>query len=435
MDKTKETLKKWCSADGIAFVNEAAKSNYKARAQRIADVIQLNKPDRVPVIPSFSMFPALDNGFTCEEVVFDYDKAAEAWLKTLSDFEPDSFGPPTVVQPGPVLNKLQYQPLKLPGQDVDPNHVFQYAESEFVKAEEFYKAYLSDPSDFMLRTFLARVCGALEPLENLPALTTMLSYSNGLVGGVLPFGNPAVAEALQALIKAGEEAQRFYAHIARVANKIKSLGFPNVYGGISTIPFDVVGDWFRGTRGVMMDMFRYPNELKAVMAHRVPLEIGYGVGLARRTGAPVIGLMLHKGSRTFMSGKQFEEFYWPGLRDVMLGIIEAGFVPMPLFEGDYNTRLETIKDIPKGKAIYWFEHIDIYEAKKVLGDRVCIRGNVPGSMLQIGTAQEVREYVKELIDVFGRDGGLIVDCGMWFDSAKHENVKAMVETTMEYGVL
>lgn len=184
-----------------------------------------------------------------------------------------------------------------------------------------------------------------------------------------------------------------------------------------------------------MDMFRYPNELKAVMAHRVPLEISYGVGLATRTGAPVIGLMLHKGSRTFMSGRQFEEFYWPGLRDVMLGIIEAGYVPMPLFEGDYNTRLEIIKDIPKGKAIYWFEQIDIYEAKKVLGDRVCIKGNVPGSMLQLGTPQQVREYVKELIDVFGRDGGLIVDSGLWFDTAKHENVKAMVETTMEYGIL
>jgi hypothetical protein len=38
----------------------------------------------------------------------------------------------------------------------------------------------------------------------------------------------------------------------------------------------------------------------------------------------------------------------------MLGIIDAGFVPMPIFEGDYNTRLEIIKDIPKGKAIYWF---------------------------------------------------------------------------------
>jgi hypothetical protein len=435
MDKTKETLDKWCSASEIEFANEEAESNYKARAKRIADAIQLRQPDRIPVVPSFSMFPVLDNGFTCEDAMFDYAKAAEAWLKTLSDFSPDSFSPPTVAQPGAVFTALQYKPLRMPGRDINPKHVFQFKESAYVEAEEFYKDYLADPSDFMLRTFLPRVCGALEPLKNLPALTSMLSYSNGLVGGALPFGFPDIVEALQALSKAGQEAAKFYEHIARLGKKIKSMGFPNMYGGICSMPFDVIGDWFRGTMGIMMDMYRYPNELKAVMDHRVNLEVNYGVGLASRTGAPVIGLMLHKGSKDFMSPKQFEEFYWPGLRDVMLGIIEAGYVPMAFFEGNYNTRLEIIKDIPKGKAIYWFEQIDIYEAKKVLGDRVCIRGNVPIFMLQIGTPQDVRDYVKELIDVFGKDGGLIVDCGGWFDDAKHENVKAMVEATMEFGAV
>jgi len=27
-------------------------------------------------------------------------------------------------------------------------------------------------------------------------------------------------------------------------------------------PFDVIGDSLRGTKGVMLDMFRYPDELK-----------------------------------------------------------------------------------------------------------------------------------------------------------------------------
>jgi hypothetical protein len=46
----------------------------------------------------------------------------------------------------------------------------------------------------------------------------------------------------------------------------------------------------------------------------------------------------------------------------------------------------------------------------------------------------VKGYVKNLIDVVGRDGGLIVDCGIWFDEAKHENVKAMVDYAKEYGI-
>ena len=89
---------------------------------------------------------------------------------------------------------------------------------------------------------------------------------------------------------------------------------------------------------------------------------------------------------------------------------------------------------PKGKALYWFEEVDFYKAKEILGDTVCFRGNVPGSLLYAGTLQQVRDYLKELIDVVGKGGGLMVDCAIWFDEAKHENVKAMVDFTKEYGV-
>jgi uroporphyrinogen-III decarboxylase len=135
-----------------------------------------------------------------------------------------------------------------------------------------------------------------------------------------------------------------------------------------------------------------------------------------------------------MSNEQFKTFYWPTLRQVLLGIIDAGFVPMPLFEGRYTERLEIIQDIPRGQAIYWFETVDIHRAKEVLGDTVCFRGNVPASLLYTGTVEQVEDYVKQLIDVVGAGGGLMVDCGIWFDEAKHENVQAMVDVTKHYGM-
>jgi len=46
----------------------------------------------------------------------------------------------------------------------------------------------------------------------------------------------------------------------------------------------------------------------------------------------------------------------------------------------------------------------------------------------------VKDYVKMLIDVVGEGGGLMVDCGVWFDEAKRENVKAMVDFAKAYGV-
>lgn len=67
-DKTKQRLDAWCSGEGIEFVNDEAKEAYKKRVKRVADAIQLKIPDRVPITPSFGMFPAIDNGYTCEDM-------------------------------------------------------------------------------------------------------------------------------------------------------------------------------------------------------------------------------------------------------------------------------------------------------------------------------------------------------------------------------
>jgi len=105
-----------------------------------------------------------------------------------------------------------------------------------------------------------------------------------------------------------------------------------------------------------------------------------------------------------------------------------------LWEGDCTSRLEIIKDIPKGKAIYWFEQTDIFRAKEVLCDTVCIRGNVPATLLCVGRPEDIEEYCKKLIRVVGKGGGFILDGAIGIpDEARLENVKAMANTTREYG--
>jgi hypothetical protein len=434
MDRTQERLQLWCSAPGIEFISSEAEEAYRKRAKRVADVIQLKVPDRVPIVPSFGMFPALDNGFTCEEVIFDYAKAQKAWMKTLVEFEPDMYLGSSYAFPGPVLEALNYRQLKLPGRGVSSRHVYQFVEGEYVKADEFYDVFIDDPSDFMLRVYLPRVCGALEPLKAIRPLTESFGYYISLIANVVPLGTPEVTGALESLLTAGAEARKWAKVLTDQYKEITGMGFPLYEGGESAAPFDIIGDWFRGTRGVMIDMYRRPSKLIEAMERLVPILVRMGLDQATETGHPIVGLMLYKGAEGFMSLEQYETFYWSTLRKVMMGLIEEGFVPMPLFEGDYTSRLKVIKDIPKGKAIYWFEKVDIRKAKEILGDTVCFRGNVPITLLFTGTPQQVKDYIKELIDVVGKGGGLIVDCGMWFDEAKHENVKAMVDFTKEYGV-
>lgn len=47
--------------------------------------------------------------------------------------------------------------------------------------------------------------------------------------------------------------------------------------------------------------------------------------------------------------------------------------------------------------------------------------------------EDVKKYCKWLIDVVGKDGGLIVGPRSVVDEVKMENLKAMIDFTREYG--
>ncbi|MDH4191431.1 MAG: hypothetical protein OEW21_14665, partial [Betaproteobacteria bacterium] len=67
------------------------------------------------------------------------------------------------------------------------------------------------------------------------------------------------------------------------------------------------------------------------------------------------------------------------------------------------------------------------------GDTVCLRGNVPTSLLIAGTPDEVDQYCKALITRVGRGGGFILDGAASIpDEAKPENVMAMARSVRKY---
>ena len=80
------------------------------------------------------------------------------------------------------------------------------------------------------------------------------------------------------------------------------------------------------------------------------------------------------------------------------------------------------------------DQTDMVKVKGTLGKNACLIGNVSSSMLSLGSPEQVRDYVKKVIDGASKDGGLIISNGAFFDQAKPENIKAMVEAAWEYGV-
>jgi uroporphyrinogen-III decarboxylase len=362
----------------------------------------------------------------------DYGKLAAAIKKFMADFQPDVF-PDTfrILAWAPTLEILDYRQLVWPGHRGKPDVTYQFVEGEYMKAEE-YDAFLDDPSDFLLRRFLPRAWGSLEPLAGLRPLswgwyTRMASY-------VSFFGKPEVSEALESLIKAGREASKMIAAALDLTREMESMGFPRQFAASTYAPFDYLGDLFRGTRGIMLDMYRNPDKLLAAIDKVLPSIIEQGTSAARTGGVNRVFIPLHKGLDGFMSPDQFKTFYWPSLKKLMMACIDAGFTPNPLFEGDCTSRLEVIKDIPRGKAVYWFERTDLIKAKEVLGDTVCIEGGVPSSLLIHGTPAQVKSHCKHLIEVVGKGGGFILNGDVGIpDEADPRNVRAIAEAVLEYG--
>jgi uroporphyrinogen-III decarboxylase len=212
-----------------------------------------------------------------------------------------------------------------------------------------------------------------------------------------------------------------------------SMGHNAFLAGFTKAPFDVVGDTLRGTRGIMMDMYRCPDKLLEAMDRLVPLMIKMGVGAAKMNGKPLVFMPLHKGADGFLSDAQFQKFYWPTFRKVMMGLIEEGCIPFPAAEGSWTTRMDTFQDLPKGKTFWMIDNSDMVKVKKTLGKVACLAGNVQSDLLVLGTPQQVKDNVKQLIDTCAPGGGYIVSNGAFFDQAKAENVKAMVEFGKEYG--
>ena len=419
--------------NALKFQSPEAEANYKASITRIKDAVQLKKtPDRVPITLLPSMFPFAHAGMTVQEAMYDYDKCAAAFKKFILEFKPDMHIGAAQAGPGKFYEILDYKLYKWPGHGVAPEHSYQCVEAEYMKAGE-YDLLITDPSFYFRNFYLPRVFGALEGFTMLPPLTSILEIY-GVAFNFIPYALPPVQGTFKALFEAGAEALKWAMVIGGLNGELASLGFPNILGGFTKAPFDTIGDTLRGTRGIIMDMYRQPDKLLQALEAMTPIMIGMGVGAAQQTGNPQIFMPLHKGADGFLSDEQFKKFYWPTFKAVLLGLIEGGCIPFPALEGHWGSRLEIIQDIPKGKTMWMVDQTDMAKAKETLGKNACLIGNVSSSMLKLGTPQDVRDYAKKLIDTAGKGGGFIMSNGAFFDEAKPENVKAMVEFTKEYGV-
>ena len=404
------------------------------RQKRINDAISLIEPDRVPITASGQCYPIYNAGYTVAEAVYDFEKFAESMTKYLIEYEPDAaLGGITIPGQGRILELLRPKNVVWPGAPdgrISMNSTQQFVEYAVLKEEDM-ELFMQDYTGWLLTKGLPAVSGLLEPLADWNfARHNIDMHSDPLIRML---STPEAREMMQTIWKISDMQIELRQKSAQLSKKYNDLGFPVISGGRAYVPFDSFSDFYRGTLDTMMDLSEHPDVIFRFMDMNIEYVLDYITEQSKIAPGKWVFMPLHKGMDSFLSDRQYNDFYWKYLQRMINHIIDVGMVPYVYTEGPYNTRIKYLRDVPKGKVVYSFEEVDPILAKQELGDAACIMGVFPIYLLHYGTKQQVIDEAKRLIDILAPGGGYIFSTGAGYDQAKPENVDAMFDTVKTYG--
>ena len=418
----------------IEFATPEVAEAYRDRVQLYRDVLDLKKPATVPIAPGSASCRSASSGTPAKQAYYDYEIFKDDWFRFHEETRPDGIGLTLGIVPGKLFDILDYHLYDWPGHGTPEDTCYQYSEQEWMKGDEYA------PS--------SRTPAATGSAPTCRACSARWSRSPCCRRGPTSWRSPSRRRSSPAsrrrrsrrcckkLAEAGDAAMEWLqAAMAADGSVMATLGIPQTAGGATKAPYDILGDTMRGTRGLMLDKFRQPENIKAAMERLVPQAIDWAVRSNNMTGNPIVFIPIHKGADGFMSDADFKELYWPTFKAVLLGLIEQGLVPWVFVEGSYNERLEVIadEDIPAHRMIWMFDATDMERAKAIVGKRQCIGGNVPAALFAMGTPEEMDAYVKDLLGKTAQDGGFILSSGIVLDEADPASYRAFIEAGRKYG--
>ncbi|UCF00505.1 MAG: hypothetical protein JSV82_08430 [Planctomycetota bacterium] len=389
---------------------------YVERLKRYVTAMQNGKPDTIPIRPFVAEFVAKYAGYTCQEVTHDYEKAFAAVRKCAADFDWDAVvGNMVYVWTG-LTEAIGLKYYAVPGIGISPDTGFQYREPSeeqaFMKLDE-YDQLIEDPTGFLFNVWLPRVS------SDVSAMGQPTSYRNNL-----------------SFLKGGMAMLSYFNAFGKQNELLRTeSGTVSAISGILKAPFDILADKLRGYLGLVTDLFDRPDKVltacEALMPHLTHVALS---GADPDKNVP-IGFWMHRGCVPFVSQEHFDRFYWPTLKPIIEEIWANGHQVLFYAEGDWNAHLKCFAELPDGSIVYHVDNADIFEAHKVIGQKFCLSGGIPNFLLSYGTADEVRNCCKKVIDGVAGDGGYIMDASAIIQNdAKVENIKAMTEFTREYGM-
>ncbi len=391
----------------IELAEEATSELYREREERITDAINLDVPDRVPVISKgkdwyFTKLPDVSK----KDMLTDNEKFMKAQVKYYLDYSPDAVWMQLTQDP---LGTALIEPcqMKFPWREesLDDNGTPKVVSKEIMKREDY---------DYLLEN------GYLDLLMKLlPKLRPNVSN---------------VREKLLDKLGVSEDFDEISPLQAKENTEVfKKLGFPAYFPVMFLSPFNCL-TLLRSYPKMCMDINNIPDTVEEAMNKIIPEIIEMSSSIAKNLNSPRVFLGLHRESATFFSPDVFDDLLFPQIKKMVDLYTEKGFKVILHCDGNWDPLLERMRDLPKKSCVIQLDpDTDVYKAKEVIGDRQCIEAGPMEMEMARKSPQEVEEHCKELIDKVGKGGGFILKTEIP-PNGKKENVRTLINTAKTYGI-
>jgi hypothetical protein len=192
-------------------------------------------------------------------------------------------------------------------------------------------------------------------------------------------------------------------------------------------PFEVLSG-ARKMQNFVRDIRRIPEKVRAAIDIIEDYSVQETLDMLKAAPPNPYGFIggTRSGS-TFISPAVYEKFYHPYFQKLVPAMQKIGVKTWFHNDNDWSGFLHYFREFPKGQCVFDPDQMTpILKIKEVLGDLMCIDGNISPALMSIGTPDQCYQATKEQISQMGKDGYIVsIGCSMPID-AKRENVAAVI---------
>lgn len=378
---------------------------YDAKLKRVYDAYNLCEPDRVPIVNLSITWGCSYSNIKIADVLHDKNKLCDTLTDYCKDLTTD------LMMIGSLSTPLTlYEALK-PDQP-------QYAITEDGFSTEHIECAVMTPEDYPLL------------IENPEKF-----IENIMLPRRYPVLNQPYPENYRQIQTAYDEVVNYLDKLVTGTQRVKDrFGVPVLaYNGPLYAPLDFLFDFFRGFKGIMLDIRRNPDYV--IKACEKLLDYIIDVKLAQLQEGDMIFIPLHLA--TYLSVKQFEKFYWPTFKKLIDHIASKNAKSVVYLENDWTPYMDYFMEFPKGSVCAIIEYGDMKAFKQKYGDHISLMGGMPCEKLRYSTKSDCIDFTKQTIDDLAPGGGFLWTTDKILLSPNDVNIdnyKACIDTVREYGV-